>query len=257
MKNKNIFIILFLLIVAVFVFFFISNNKKETLAVIGAMDVEVQEVLNNLSNISTCQQNDFKIITGNIGKYKIVLSKSGVGKVASAVTTQFIIDKFKPDCIICVGIAGGLSSDLHTGDTVIAEKMIQHDFDVTAFGCSKGYMSNGIEPNKPTVYYSDKNLIKNFVSKYKNLKIGTIVTGDIFVTDLNLKRNLNKEFNADAVDMESAAIAQTAKRNNIPVIVLRTISDEINHNTNEYKQNKQSIAKIPALIVIEMFKSDK
>ena len=105
--------------------------------------------------------------------------------------------------------------------------------------------------------FSDKNLIKNFVSKYKNLKIGTIVTGDIFVTDLNLKRNLNKEFNADAVDMESAAIAQTAKRNNIPVIVLRTISDEINHNTNEYKQNKQSIAKIPALIVIEMFKSDK
>ena len=57
--------------------------------------------------------------------------------------------------------------------------------------------------------------------------------------------------------MESAAIVQTARRNNVPVIVLRTVSDEINDTTKEYKTNKQNIAKQSALAVISILKSDK
>jgi len=196
-------------------------NAKETVAVICAMDVEIEEISNNLCNAKIKQINDFNIIRGNIGKYNIILSKSGVGKVSAATTTQFIIDKYKPDYIINIGIAGSLSPELKAGDTVIADKMVQHDFDVTAFGNPKGYMDNGIEPNKTTIYYSDKNLIKNF-TKDKTLITGTIATGYIFVADTKLKQSIKKEFDADIVDMESAAIAQTAQRNNIPVIVIKT-----------------------------------
>ena len=88
------------------------------------MDVEIEEVLSNLSYKAYNQESDFKIITGNLGKYKIILSKSGVGKVNSATTTQFIIDKYKPIYIINIGISGGLSPDLKSGDTIIAEKMV-------------------------------------------------------------------------------------------------------------------------------------
>lgn len=256
MKTKFFYSILFILIIFT-IFVFLPINRKETLAIIGAMDVEVEEVLNNLSNIKSSQQNDFKIITGNIGKYKIVLSKSGIGKVASATTTQFIIDKYKPKYIINIGIAGGLSPDLNAGTTIIAEKMIQHDFDITAFGCTKGYMNTGIEPDKPTIYYSDKTLINKFTKKYKSLKTGTIASGDIFITDIKLKHNIRKEFNADAIDMESASIAQTAKRNHTPFIILRSISDEVKDSSKEYKQNKQNIAKIPALMVVDILKSNR
>lgn len=256
MKTKFLYSLIFLLIVFTTIFGLLLINKKETLAIIGAMDVEVEEVLNNLSNIKSYQQNNFKIITGNIGKYKIVLSKSGVGKVASATTTQFIIDKYKPDSIINIGIAGGLSPDLNAGNTIIAEKLIQHDFDLTAFGLRKGNVNNATEPDKATIYYSDKNLTNKFVNNEKSLKIGTIASGDIFITDIDLKHNINKEFDADAIDMESAAIAQTAERNNIPVVVLRTISDGLNDTNKEYKLNKQNIAKIPALIVIKFLKSE-
>lgn len=57
--------------------------------------------------------------------------------------------------------------------------------------------------------------------------------------------------------MESAAIAQAAKMNNVPVIVIRTISDGLNENTSKYKQNKQTISKIPAKIIIAVLKADK
>ena len=56
--------------------------------------------------------------------------------------------------------------------------------------------------------------------------------------------------------MESAAIAHTAKRNNIPVIVVRTISDGVVDKTNVYNKNKHDIAKKPAQVVIDVLKAD-
>jgi len=255
MKIKFFYSIAFLLVIFISLFFLLVN-KKETVAIIGAMDVEIKEILTNLSNAKYKKENDFDIITGNLGKYKVILSKSGVGKVSSATTTQFIIDNYNPTYIINIGIAGSLSPYLKAGDTIIAEKMVQHDFDVTAFGNPKGYMDNGIEPNKPTIYYSDKILIDKFM-KNNSLKSGIVATGDIFVTDTNLKNSIKKEFNAIAIDMESAAIAQTAKRNDIPVIVLRTISDGLEDSTNAYKQNKQTVAKAPALITVKLLKNNE
>ena len=120
---------------------------------------------------------------------------------------------------------------------------------MTAFGSPKGYIDNGIEPDKPTIFYSDKELVDKL-----SLKLGTVATGDIFVTDAKLKEKIRKEFKADVVDMESAAIAQTAKRNNVPVIVLRTISDGLNDSTSEYEKNKINISKQPALKVISVLK---
>lgn len=253
--KKIFFILLFLISVLVCIIFF-SFYKKSTIAIIGAMDDEIAEVSANLSNKNIKQQSNFSIITGNLGKYKIVLSKAGVGKVNAASTTQYIIDKYKPIYIINIGIAGSLSPDLNAGDTIIAKKMVQHDFDVTAFGHPKGYMDNGIDPDKPTIYYSDKNLKNKFLNINSNLKEGTIATGDIFLTDSKLKESIKTEFNADAIDMESAAIAQTAMRNNIPVIVLRTISDGVNGTTKEYYQNKQNLARKSALTVISALKTD-
>ena len=247
--------LLFLALIFGSIFIF-QINQKESVAIIGAMDVEIEEIMANLSNINNEQQAEFKIVTGNLGKYKIILSESGVGKVASATTTQFIIDKYKPKYIINIGIAGSLSSDLKAGDTVVGEKMVQHDFDVTAFGNPKGYIDNGVEPDKPTIFYSDKKLVDKFLAN-NSLKLGTIATGDIFVTDKKLKNDIKKEFGANVIDMESAAIAQTAQKNNIPFIIIKTISDGLDGTTDEYKQNKQNIAKKPAQITVKTLKSDK
>ena len=252
MKKYFLYGFLFILIVIISIeSLFI--NKKDTVAIIGAMDTEISEIENNLSNIKHSQFADFKIITGNIGDSKIILSKSGVGKVNASTTTQFIIDRYKPNYIINIGVAGGVSSDLKAGDIVIAEKMLQHDFDLTALGCSKGYMNDGDAPEKPTIYSSDEVLVEKF-NKDKKYAKGTIATGDIFITDLNLKKNINKEFGADIIDMESAAIAQTSKRNNTSVIIMRIISDGLNDATNEYKQNKESLANKLALLVVAVLK---
>ena len=80
-------------------------------------------------------------IIGKIEDTKVVVVKSGVGKVNAARTTQILIDKLKVKSVINVGSAGALNPLLDIGDIVIAEKLVQHDFDITAFDHAKGYIT--------------------------------------------------------------------------------------------------------------------
>ena len=115
--------------------------------------------------------------------------KCGVGKVNAARATQVMLDHFKIDYIINLGVAGALSSMLDVGDVVIAKKVIQHDFDITAFGHSKGYIT-GVG----AFIESNHNLLEEFSSvleemperNYK-IKMGIVATGDIFCTESWMK----------------------------------------------------------------------
>ncbi len=253
MKRKLLYFLSIFILFSVCALFYLINQKN-TIAIIGAMDDEINEICSSLNKAKTTQINDFTITTGTLGKNNVVVAKSGVGKVASATTAQFIIDNYKPIFIINTGIAGSLSTDLKAGDVVVAQNMVQHDFDVTAFGSPKGYIDNGIEPDKPTIFHSDKILMEKLKNqpdliKGNNITYITLATGDTFVNQEKQKFEIRKEFKADAVDMESASIAQTAQRNNVPLIVVRTISDSENNSISEYKKNKKTSAQKSALIV--------
>ncbi|MBQ2645365.1 5'-methylthioadenosine/adenosylhomocysteine nucleosidase [bacterium] len=200
-------------------------------AIIGAMDCEVELLKNILTEQETIEAGRFSILKGKIGNHEVVVAKSGVGKVCASSCTQFLIDKFSPVCIVNTGIAGGIASDLSIGDVVIATELVQHDFDATALGYARGYMCNGINPDRPTVFYADKTLIEIFEKsasqtiEKSRLHKGIIASGDMFVGSAEKKQEIKKIFNASAAEMEGAAIAQTAFLNNVPFIIIRAVSD--------------------------------
>ncbi len=206
-------------------------QNNQTIAIIGAMDCEISLIKDFLSDVKQKNHKSFSIYEGEINNNKIILAKAGVGKVAASSCTQHLVDNYNPDYIINTGVAGGLGENLKIGDVVIADSFIEHDFDATALGYAKGYVCNGINSDKPTVFYSDKNLIKemqNSISEIlplRNIHTGLIVSGDSFVADIEKKAMLKKLFNAIATEMEGAAIAHCATLNEIPFVALRTISD--------------------------------
>jgi len=179
---------------------------------------------------------------GKINDKNYVLVKCGVGKVNAARTTQILIDNFDVESIINVGVAGGLNNKINIGDIVIGEKLVQHDFDITAFGYEKGYISE-----TGRFFESDKELIKKCMKvKIDNIQImlGTIASGDIFCTDTKMKEKIRTKFNSDCVEMEGASIAQTAYLCNIPFLVIRAISDIPNGNNQiDYEQFVEKAAK--------------
>ena len=98
---------------------------------------------------------------GKLKKYEVVIVKCGIGKVNAGRTTQVLISEYSPKYIINTGIGGGLNQQLKIGDIIISTDLIQHDFDVTAFGYPKGYMYTGVNEDEPTKYVADKNLSEN------------------------------------------------------------------------------------------------
>lgn len=200
--------------------------------IIVAMQEELEEILKIMKEIEENEIYGISFINGKIEDTKVVVVKSGVGKVNAARTTQILIDKLDVKSVINVGSAGALNSDLNIGDIVIANRLIQHDFDITAFDHNKGYIT-GVGD----YIYCDENLINKFEKAANNIedntyniKTGTIASGDIFCTDVGMKNKIYAKFNADCVEMEGAAIAQVCFLDKIPFIVIRSISDSPNGN---------------------------
>ena len=79
-----------------------------------------------------------------------------------------MIDVMKADSIINVGVAGGIDSSLNVCDIVIGEKLVQHDFDITAFDHVKGYI-----PNVGVYLNSDEYLLRvanETIKEFTNIK---------------------------------------------------------------------------------------
>lgn len=219
---------------------------KKTLAVIGAMDCETETLKTVLSDLRDLSHHGFEVFSGKINEHKVIVSKSGVGKVNAAITTQYIIDTFAPDYIINTGVAGGIADDLKIGDIVIATSLVQHDFDASALGYPIGYICDGIKSDKPTYFYGDAKLINMYENALKeteldvNIHKGVIASGDTFISSNTKKQEIKEMFNATAAEMEGAAIAQTADKNDIPFMVVRAISDLANNSASESLETAES-----------------
>ena len=204
------------------------------IGIITAMKEEMQEIEKLMTEKEIKIIYELNFIKGKINNTDVVLVEAGIGKVNAARTTQVLIDNFNADAIINVGSAGSCNDELDIGDIVIAEKLVQHDFDITAFGHPKGYISNVgqyVECDSQLIRKMEENISRIQDDEFK-IRIGTIASGDIFCTELQMKEKIRIKFNSDAIEMEGAAIAQVCKLDNIPVLVIRSISDKPNGNNH-------------------------
>lgn len=212
----------------------------------------MQEELEALKEYLTIK-NEYKIFNlsfyeGIIDNTYCILVESGIGKVNAARTAQILIDNFKVDYIFNIGVAGGIDSKLKIGDIVIGEKLVQHDFDLTAFNHEKGYV-----PNVGKYIESDAYLCKTSYDILKENPIinsykGVIASGDIFCTEEKMANKINFKFNALCTEMEGASIAQVCFLSNIPFLIIRSISDVPNNdNVITYEEFLTNSAKIVAL----------
>ncbi len=227
------------------------------IGILVAMDEEMQAVLNLMTDVKIKQIYDLNFITGKIHNKNCVLTMSGVGKVNAARTTQILIEKFDLKCVINVGAAGAVNYLLNIGDVVIAKHTVQHDFDITAFGHSKGYITGvGQEiPCDRELVSKFQKIIENGDERNYNVKLGIVASGDIFCTDIEMKNKINAKFDADVVDMECAALGQVCYLDNIPFISIRCVSDIPNgSNESDFDENLALASKRCANILKEFFR---
>ncbi len=179
---------------------------------------------------------------GELNGEKVALAISGIGKVNASITTQALIDKFSPECVINFGTAGGVDSDVSALSFYQVKECCQFDFDLRDLdGVPLGYIQ---DYNRS--YFPCKT-IKNF------LEIKNIGSADRF-TENPLDNKTVKEIDCSLRDMEGGAIAQTCFANNVALYMLKGVTDVVGSNSTakQFKQNLNKICNGFDSIIIEL-----
>lgn len=179
----------------------------------------------------------------------------GIGKVNSTFNTQKYINKFTPDLVVNIGTAGAISDKLNILDIVLADKVAYHDIDLTEFDHPLGKVPGQDLYLKTSV----QKIFQNKLTQRNDVIVGTILTGDSFVSN-NKKREIQKNFqNVLAADMESASIVDTCLRMKTDVIIIRGISDKANSDSviEFYKYIEKVMLKYEKIIdmIIEIYEN--
>lgn len=199
-----------------------------TLGLLGAMDEEIALLLADMNDKETVVASGITFTKGSLYGKNVVVCKSGVGKVNAAVTTQVLIDRFEVSAILFTGVAGAAHPELNIGDIVISSSCQQHDMDVTALGFPKGV----IPYQEVSDFPADGRLVKlaeeacGRICTDHKFRVGKVLSGDQFVADHGIVKSLYEDLKGYCVEMEGAAVAQVSHMNDIPYVVLRSMSDK-------------------------------
>ena len=192
------------------------------IGIIFAMKEELDEFLEIVTKENEYKIFDLDFYECSYNDKSLVLVESGIGKVNAARATQILIDNMEVEYIFNVGVAGSVNTDVKVLDIVIGEKLVQHDFDITAFNYEKGYIPNvggKFIESDPYLIKIAEDVMDDTTHK------GVIASGDIFCTEEAMSNKISKKFGALCVEMEGASIAQVCYLSHIPFLVIRSISD--------------------------------
>ena len=200
--------------------------------IIAAMEEELKTLLLALEDKKEVVVLGKTYYEGRIGQHEVVLVQSGIGKVLSAMSVAILAETFGVDAIINTGSAGAVSEGLAIGDVVIADRLVYHDVDVTAFGYAYGQMAG-----QELYFLADSELMAKLqavlAQEGQASYLGLIATGDSFIADPDRVAAIKHHFpEVLAVEMEGAAIAQAAQAAGKPFLVIRAMSDTAQGDAN-------------------------
>ena len=225
--------------------------------IIGAMDVEVERICQNVSGPILHQVCGLDFLEGFLAETPVVVVRSGVGKVNAALCAQLLITKFKITHLINTGVAGALASGLNVLDLVISTEVMYHDVDATNWG-----YENCTVPGMPRTFEANQELIKIAAAACeklfpnKTIIQGIIASGDQFVGSNEMKNKIKELCNPACVEMEGAAIGHVASINRIPFVVIRCMSDMADDNGESTARfNEKEGGDISAQVVCAILQS--
>lgn len=210
------------------------------IGIIGAMDKELHKYFQHITIEQTDMVGDKTFYLGRIHNHKVVLVKSGIGKVNAAITATILLTKYNPRLIINTGIAGGLLP-LKIGEILLAKGIAYFDVSLTEIDD----LPYGKMADDPLLVNMNEHYLQKAEETFKDLgyeyRIGNLVSGDKFVTEKkDIRKILRNVDDVLGVEMEGMAIALTCHKFNVPFISVRGVSDIIDSENQTLDYNDAS-----------------
>jgi adenosylhomocysteine nucleosidase len=208
-------------------------NKRT--GIIAAMDSELRDLSASLDHERTEKIAGREIQYGHLEGHPVALVLCGCGKVNATHSATLLACHAKVSRILVTGVSGGLAEGLKVGDVVIGDSFIQHDMDARPL-----FPRHEIPFEGFSVIEADPDLRHLLADAARRMlataapqgleeaKVfeGLVVSGDQFLSSTEARNGvLDPLPHACCADMESAAIAQVCRAADLPLGVMRVISD--------------------------------
>ncbi|MBE5754398.1 MAG: 5'-methylthioadenosine/S-adenosylhomocysteine nucleosidase [Clostridiales bacterium] len=188
--------------------------------IVVALYSEAEKLLTRVENLKEITMADKKAYFCKLNGKDTIIAISGIGKVNAAITTQLLIDKYSPDFILNFGTCGGTNKSVEILKYYVVTKCAQFDFDLRELdGVPLGYIQD-----YDTVFFP------TYTRGLETLEKSVLASSDRF-TDNQIDIDNINEMGASIRDMEGGAIAQTCTANNIPLVMIKGISDVVGSGT--------------------------
>ncbi len=226
------------------------RQYQELTAILGAFPPEIALLQQKMEQGRDTIIQRIHFITGRLNGRRVVLAQTGIGKVNAAMVTTLLLEHFQPRELLFTGIAGAVNARLSPGDLVIGTQVTYHDYGtITPDSMTRRATRNPITMQEnPMFFRCDSGLVQKALAAVRHCTLekisskngnrtplaitGIIVTGDVFVSSLATTQQLRSRLNADATEMEGAAVAQVCWQQKTPFIIIRSLSDDAGNNAS-------------------------
>jgi adenosylhomocysteine nucleosidase len=221
-------------------------TEAQPIGLICAIPQELLHLRAALAHDRATEIAGFRFDYGTLDEHDVVVAEAGIGKVNTATVATLLATRFSARALVFSGVAGGLDPALAIGDVVVARRAIQHDAGVIEEGRLHPYQAGHVPFFNPTDHFGyerEPHLLEQVEQRLRGLELsplsreaggpgrppslvfGTILAGDQFINCEATRERLHRDFDAQAVAMEGAALAQVAERFGLPWLEIRALSD--------------------------------
>ncbi len=173
--------------------------------------------------------------------YLLHVIHSGVGELAASAATELLIDRYETELIVNFGVVGGLTEEMAQTKTCVVTRVVHYDFDIS-----------GIDPLLPAQYPgyesiylpADEELVEKALQIAPELRKVTCASADKFVATAEAKARLHEEYGADICEMESAGVLLSCRRNGIPCLMIKAVSDGLTDSGEAYLEALEKCANL-------------
>ena len=229
----------------------IHTPQAKRIGILAAMPEELQTFLDEMPDEHQVELAGRTFWVGHWQGHLVIAVLSGIGKVAAAVTTSLLINRFHASEVWFTGVAGGVGDGVRVGDVVVADELVQHDMDarplfprfelplkgVSVLPATAALVSRAVDAAQhvlQTVEQSGQTqagalscaALSDLGIAQPRVHRGLIASGDQFIGAASASQAIRDALPAVlAVEMEGAAVAQVCHDFDVPFVVIRSISD--------------------------------
>ncbi len=159
---------------------------------------------------------------------RVVFFHGGWGKISAAASTQYAVDRWKPELLVNLGTCGGFRGAIHKGDVLAVDRTVVYDI-VEMMGDAAEAIAD---------YTTDIDLTWARGEDPPGVRRGLLLSADRDIQAADVPR-LSSQYHAVAADWESGAIAWVARANRTPVLILRGVTDLVDETGGEAYGNPE------------------